>query len=193
MMNRHALQGVVSFFVIITVSIFLMSCGGGGPTETEVAQQPEATGQPETQAEPKPEVIELSYSIFFPPTHIQCKTAEDWAREIEERTDGQVKITVYPGGSLTKAPQVYEGVVNGISDLGMSCFAYTRGRFPFLEGLDLPIVMCLDIQSPAQFRPVAWNYPHGKVRAVRTVCLFRQIQLCIHACSYPCIGVCQYP
>jgi TRAP-type transport system periplasmic protein len=139
MMNRHALQGVVSFFVIITVSIFLMSCGGGGPTETEVAQQPEATGQPETQAEPKPEVIELSYSIFFPPTHIQCKTAEDWAREIEERTDGQVKITVYPGGSLTKAPQVYEGVVNGISDLGMSCFAYTRGRFPFLEGLDLPM------------------------------------------------------
>jgi TRAP-type C4-dicarboxylate transport system substrate-binding protein len=30
-------------------------------------------------------------------------------------------------------------VLKGISDLGMSCFAYTRGRFPLLEGLDLPL------------------------------------------------------
>ncbi len=58
---------------------------------------------------------------------------------IEKRTDGKVKITVYPAGTLTKAPQCYEGVVNGISDIGMSCFAYTRGRFPLLEGLDLPV------------------------------------------------------
>jgi TRAP-type transport system periplasmic protein len=85
------------------------------------------------------EPIKLSYSIFFPPTHIQCTTAEEWAKEIEKRTDGRVNITIYPGGSLTKAPDVYEGVVNGVSDLGMSCFAYTRGRFPLLEGLDLPL------------------------------------------------------
>ena len=83
--------------------------------------------------------IQLSYSIFFPPTHIQCEQAEAWAREIEERTDGRVEITIYAGGSLTRAPQVYEGVVNGISDIGMSCFAYTRGQFPLLEGLDLPV------------------------------------------------------
>jgi len=81
--------------------------------------------------------IELSYSIFFPPTHIQCETAVAWAKEIENRTDGKVKITVYPGGTLTKAPQVYKGVIDGVSDIGMSCFAYTPGSFPLLEGLDL--------------------------------------------------------
>ncbi len=83
--------------------------------------------------------FEFSYSIFFPPTHIQCITADEWAREIEKRTEGRVKITLYPSGTLSKAPQVYEGVVSGISDIGMSCFAYTRGRFPLLEGLDLPM------------------------------------------------------
>ncbi len=87
----------------------------------------------------KPETIELTYSVFFPPTHIQCKTAEAWAKEIETRTNGKVKITIFSAGSLTKAPQCYEGVVSGISDIGMSCFAYTRGRFPLLEGLDLPL------------------------------------------------------
>jgi len=85
------------------------------------------------------ETIKLSYSIFFPPTHIQCITATNWANEIEKRSRGRVKITVYPAGSLTKADQCFEGVMTGISDIGMSCFAYTRGRFPLLEGLDLPL------------------------------------------------------
>ena len=85
------------------------------------------------------ETIKLSYSIFFPPTHIQCITATNWANEIEKRSRGLVKITVYPAGSLTKADQCFEGVMTGISDIGMSCFAYTRGRFPLLEGLDLPL------------------------------------------------------
>ncbi|OQA24760.1 MAG: C4-dicarboxylate-binding periplasmic protein precursor [Verrucomicrobia bacterium ADurb.Bin345] len=94
---------------------------------------------PEAQAQEPVKPIELSYSIFFPPSHIQAKTAEEWSREVEKRTGGRVKITTYPGGSLTKAPQCYDGVVNGISDIGMSCFAYTLGRFPLLEGLDLPL------------------------------------------------------
>jgi TRAP-type C4-dicarboxylate transport system substrate-binding protein len=81
----------------------------------------------------------LTYSIFFPPTHGQCQAGMAWAKAIEERTDGRVKITVFPGGTLTKANQCYDGVVNGISDIGMSCFAYTRGRFPVMESLDLPL------------------------------------------------------
>ncbi len=92
-----------------------------------------------SKAPDEDKTIELSYSVFFPPTHIQCQTAQAWAEEIGKRTNGKVKITLYPAGTLTKAPQCYEGVVNGVSDIGMSCFAYTRGRFPLLEGLDLPL------------------------------------------------------
>ncbi len=83
--------------------------------------------------------ISLNYSIFFPPSHDQCKAGVAWAEEINKRTDGQIKITVFPGGTLTKANQCYDGVVNGISDLGMSCFAYTRGKFPVMEAIDLPL------------------------------------------------------
>jgi len=83
--------------------------------------------------------VKLSYSIFFPPTHIQCQTAQAWADEVNKRSNGSIEITLYPAGTLTKAPQCYDGVVSGISDIGMSCFAYTRGRFPLMEGLDLPL------------------------------------------------------
>ncbi len=81
----------------------------------------------------------LTYSVFFPPMHVQAKTAMDWAAEVEKRSGGRIQITVHPGGSLTKADQCWQGVISGISDLGMSCFAYTPGRFPLLEALDLPL------------------------------------------------------
>ncbi len=83
--------------------------------------------------------IKLTYSLFFPPTHGQAETAMAWAKEVEKRSNGRVTIDVFPGGALTPAPAVYDGVVNGISDIGMSCFAYTRGRFPVMEALDLPM------------------------------------------------------
>jgi TRAP-type C4-dicarboxylate transport system substrate-binding protein len=73
----------------------------------------------------------------------------DWAKEIEKRTGNKVQITVFPGGTLTKAPQCYSGVVEGISDLGFSLFAYTRGRFPVMAAVDLPM-----------------GYPNGKVASM---------------------------
>ena len=83
--------------------------------------------------------INLTYSNFFPPSHIQSKLAAAWCKEVEKRTGGKVKITYYPGQTLTKGKNCYDGVVNGLSDIGMSVLAYTRGRFPIMEGVDLPL------------------------------------------------------
>jgi TRAP-type C4-dicarboxylate transport system substrate-binding protein len=77
--------------------------------------------------------------VFFPPTHIHTRLATEWAEEIKQRTDGAVEITIYSAGSLTKPDLCYQGVISGVSDIGMSCLAYTPGRFPILEGLDLPV------------------------------------------------------
>jgi len=100
------------------------------------------TGSLKAEAAP----IKLTFSIFFPATHGQAKAAMDWAKEVEKGTNGKVQITTFPGGTLTKAPQCYDGVVKGISDLGFSLFAYTRGRFPVMAAVDLPM-----------------GYPNGKV------------------------------
>lgn len=84
------------------------------------------------------ETIELTYSNFFPPTHLHSVLAEQFCEQVNERTDGRVEITYYPGGSLSPAPEVYDGVVSGVSDLGMSCCAYTMGRFPASQLVDMP-------------------------------------------------------
>lgn len=92
------------------------------------------------------DAVKLNYSIFFPPSHGQCKAAEAWAKEVVRRSDGKVAINVFSGGTLLKAEDTYSGVVKGVADIGMSCFAYTRGRFPVMEAIDLPL-----------------GYPNGKV------------------------------
>lgn len=119
--------------------LVLMLCISCTRKAEEEAASTEGAAVSDRGAVPRDEVAELSYSIFFPPTHAQCKAGEAWAREIEKRTQGRVKINVFPGGTLTSANECYDGVVRGISDLGMSCFAYTRGRFPVMEAVDLPM------------------------------------------------------
>ncbi len=83
--------------------------------------------------------IKLNYSIFFPASHRNSVLATEWAREVEKRTGGKVQITLFYGGTLTPADKCYDGVVNGISDIGMSVLSYTMGRFPLCEVLDLPL------------------------------------------------------
>jgi TRAP-type C4-dicarboxylate transport system substrate-binding protein len=83
--------------------------------------------------------VRLTYSSLFPPTHDQAKLAEAWGKEVETRTGGRVVVEFYHGGTLTKADQVYGGVVEGISDMGMSVLAYSRGRFPVMAAVDLPL------------------------------------------------------
>ncbi|MDM8523633.1 TRAP transporter substrate-binding protein [Desulfococcaceae bacterium HSG8] len=85
------------------------------------------------------DTVKLTYSNFFPPTHIQSKLAEDWCKEVEKRTGGKVKVEYYAGQTLTKARQCYDGVVEGLSDIGFSVLAYTKGRFPVMSVVDLPL------------------------------------------------------
>jgi TRAP-type transport system periplasmic protein len=95
------------------------------------------------------ETVQLTYSIFFPATHGHTLLATEWAKEIEKRTNGAVKINMYPGATLTPADQCYDGVVKGISDIGMSVLSYTKGRFPLTEVIDLPMGYSSGAQATA--------------------------------------------
>lgn len=82
---------------------------------------------------------ELTYADFFPPTHMQSKLAASWCAEVEKRTNGEVVVKYFPGGTLAKGPQIYDGVASGISDIGLTVLSYTAGRFPVAAAIDLPM------------------------------------------------------
>ncbi len=85
------------------------------------------------------EPIKLKYSNYFPPTHRNAVLSGQFCEEIDKRTGGRVNISYYPGGTLTTAPKMFQGVVTGISDLGFAPITYNQGRFPVTESTDLPL------------------------------------------------------
>lgn len=84
-------------------------------------------------------VITLNYANFFPAPSPHSVLVEQWGKEIEKRTNGRVKITFFHGGTLAPAAQIYDSTVQGIADMGFSVLAYTRGKFPLTEVIDLPL------------------------------------------------------
>jgi len=120
MKNRRLLSvlGVICLALILAALPFIGACAKPAPTPV------------------KP--IELSWSHQFPASYGQAIAIADRAAEIERRTEGRVKFTLYPVGTLISPVEMYEGVVKGATDIGHSCPAYTRGRFPLQEVLELP-------------------------------------------------------
>jgi len=84
-------------------------------------------------------VIKLRYSNFFPPVHPNAKLSEAWCKEVEKRTNGRVKISYFPGNTLTPPTQTYDSVVKGIADIGQTLMAYSAGRFPLTGVFGLPL------------------------------------------------------
>lgn len=114
------------------------------------------------------EPIKLKFANYFPVIHKNTVFGQAFCDEIKKRTEGRVEITYYPGGTLLTAPKMAVGVSTGIADIGMAHCGYSRGRFPVMEIMELPI------GSPSayisthvandfydKFKPKEWNayYP----------------------------------
>ncbi len=83
--------------------------------------------------------VTLTYVNFFPPQSRISLLAVEWNKELEKRTNGRVAIKYYPGAVLVPPEATYNAVARGSVDIGLSCFAYTPGKFPLTEVIDLPL------------------------------------------------------
>jgi TRAP-type C4-dicarboxylate transport system substrate-binding protein len=84
--------------------------------------------------------IELRFSLFISSDH--STIVNGWgpfAKELERRSNGRVKMTFYPSEALGKAKDHYNMAVTGIADISMVIMGYNPGRFPQAEVLELPI------------------------------------------------------
>jgi TRAP-type C4-dicarboxylate transport system substrate-binding protein len=85
--------------------------------------------------------IELKFSSWVSAVHgHHTGVMVPWAKMIEEKSGGRLKITIYPGGTLGKAPDHYDMVKNGIADMGFTTPGYTPGRFPLITVTELPLL-----------------------------------------------------
>jgi TRAP-type C4-dicarboxylate transport system substrate-binding protein len=96
-----------------------------------------------------PKVIELKFAHYFPPVALMAKALHAFGKEVEQRTNGRVKVTMFPGASLLPPTRMFSGVVQGAADFGFAHIDYTAGRFPVTEVTELPLSY-----------PCAWTSTH---------------------------------
>jgi TRAP-type transport system periplasmic protein len=113
------------------------------------------------------DVIKLKFANFFPPMHKNAILMEKWCQDINKKLAGKVEITQYSGGTLLTAPKMAAGVTSGIADIGLAHCAYSRGRFPVMEVMELPlgfpsswIATHVANEFYTKFKPKEWDTFH---------------------------------
>lgn len=102
--------------------------------------------------------IELKMSHFLPSTHpIQRDFLEPWAKELEERTNGQVKVQIFPAGSsFGHVAKQMDQARAGVVDIAHGLSGIPRGRLPKTSIIDLPFL----VQSADAASKTLWKlYP----------------------------------
>jgi TRAP-type C4-dicarboxylate transport system substrate-binding protein len=117
--------------------------------------------------------VKLRYSLLWPATHPISKLSAEWGKDVETATSGRVKVTTFPGNTLTPPMQAYDNVVKGIADMAGCLLAYAPGRLPLSEVLQQPLGYLNGYQStklanayykkfqPKEFNDVQVMYLHG--------------------------------
>ncbi|MEC7762122.1 MAG: TRAP transporter substrate-binding protein [Pseudomonadota bacterium] len=86
------------------------------------------------------EDVVLRYSNWLPPGfHLVEDVMKPWIADVEEVTEGRVTVEMLPKVVGTVAGQ-YDVLADGLADVSLWCPCYSPGRFPLLEGFELPFL-----------------------------------------------------
>lgn len=116
------LLGSVCLVLVLAVLSFLVACA-------EPAPAPAPSPAPAPAPEPV-KTIDLKIGHMQPPVHFMHIAMEKWAKEVEEKTNGRVRATVHPVGTLSPPLETYEALVKGVMDVGIAPEGFTPARFP---------------------------------------------------------------
>ena len=107
--------------ILLIASLALGGCGGGAPEEGPT--------------------VELRFATFIPPTDVYAVNMEEWAKELEQRTNGRVTVTFFHGQSLLKVPEILDGVAAGTADMAFMFAGAYPDRLPLSQIMGLPTML----------------------------------------------------
>lgn len=139
-------KAILGLSILLVVFLIFAGCGQKSQAPSE---------QTTTKQQAGGAVVELKLHHHDPPTALSHREGfEPWAKMVEQRTNGKVKITIYPGETLGKAKDAYEMVTNGIADIAWGFVGFFPGRFPMTEVVTLPM---LGIPSAEVGSKILWE------------------------------------
>lgn len=83
-----------------------------------------------------------TYKLAFPDNaaHPSMKVAQRFSATLAQRTNGRLKVDVFPGGTLGSETNIVAGLQTGTVDFTMHTAGYVQGYVPTVGVLDMPFV-----------------------------------------------------
>ena len=139
---------------LVVLALVVAGCGSNDTTTTTAGSTEttegttdgttDTTGATETTESgdaTEAEVIKLKFAAERPPTHVDMThNYPGYFKMVEEATNGKYKFDIewYATGTILTAADTYQGVVDGIVDIGHANLGYFAKRFPLILTLSQP-------------------------------------------------------
>ena len=109
------------FLLSLFIAAVMIFTGCGGDDTTTQTSQPTSG----TTTAPPAETVELTLAHAWATTHLVHVELQKWVDEVYEATDGRVDITIYSGGALAGAVELYDALATGVADMAWFLQGYT--------------------------------------------------------------------
>lgn len=85
------------------------------------------------------EVFDMNFQSAYAGPHVlNVKAFEPWAKEMDEKSGGRLKIHFFMANAIMKTPDVIPSLINGNLDIGGGSVAYQEEMFPYSQVFQLP-------------------------------------------------------
>ncbi|WP_301170244.1 TRAP transporter substrate-binding protein [Brevibacillus nitrificans] len=142
---------------LLSASMLLTACGGGGGGQAAQPSGQNNGGQAATTEAPKSDgqtfVFKAGHSLTE--DHPYNLALKKMAEDVEKRSNGKVKIEVYPLSQLGAERELTEALTFGTADMSITSTAPVTNFYPKLGVLDLPFLF--------ESRDQAYKVLDGKV------------------------------
>lgn len=133
----------------MTLLLLTAACGGGGTGGTTPPTSDGTSGGGTDNAANEP-TYNFTYAHAGATTHTTHMAAQKFADLVEEKSNGRIKITIYPNRQLGDEREIMENVMNGTIDMATNSTPILTTVAPALEALQLPFLLnSYDIEQQA--------------------------------------------
>jgi len=173
------MKKTIAIILALVMCVALLAGCGGSKTETPAANNGGSTSTGTSAPASNGKTYDLLVANHDASTSMCELYIETLCNQMSEASNGRLKFTFNPGGSLLGATETIDGVKDGSADICWSCTSFFSGRFPISEFINL----CANGVTSARMATDVYQQMYEEIPELQAEFKDWKI-IALHSCSY---------
>lgn len=118
----------------VVLLVVLVACGSGDNDSKSTNDSDDTTSSGNSSGD----AVTLSYGHYFSEDDIHGREAIHFKELVEEKSDGNIQIDIFPNEQLVKGSDGFQATANGTVDMYLSISSYISGQVPLVDVHNFP-------------------------------------------------------